>query len=164
MGTGRSGSYLNTQAAKGGVSIFAKVHSYEGTFNKPCLPTDILRLKSGGHGQENIRLLDKYGIKYKITKTYRNGVREGIVYHQKNNISKYNMPHMWFPKSWSSKDIKKAGEHVSKLKKNRHAPNGKPVYGTYKGVRVGIIKRDGVVRSVFPSYNQSPAIQKGKQK
>lgn len=164
MGTGKPGRYINSKGAKGGVSNFAGVHSDEGTFNKPCLPTDILRLKSGGHGQENIRLLEKYGIKFKITKTYKNGVREGIVYGQKTPGSKYKKPHMWFPKSWTKKDIKRAGEHVSKLKKNRHAPNGKAVYGTYKGVRVGIIKRDGIVRTVFPAYNQSPAIEKGKQK
>lgn len=163
MGTGKPGRYLNTVGARGGVSDYAKVHSDEGTFNKPCLPTDRLRLSSGGHGQENIKLLEKYGIEYKVTKTYKNGVREGIIYDQKNAKSRNGKPHMWFPENWSSKDIKKAGEHVSKLKKNRHAPNGKPVYGTYKGVRVGVIKRDGVVRSVFPDYNQNPAIQKGKK-
>ncbi len=33
------------------------------------------------------------------------------------------------------KDIRRAGEHVAGLKKNRHIPNGKTIWGVYKGVR-----------------------------
>ena len=30
----------------------------------------------------------------------------------------------WFPKEWTSKDIRHAGEHVASLKENRHAKDG----------------------------------------
>jgi len=60
----------------------------------------------------------------------------------------------WFPKSWTDKDIRKAGEHSVSLKTNRHKPDGVAVFGTYKGVRVGVIKTNGQIATVFPDRNQ----------
>ena len=37
-------------------------------------------MKSGGHGQKGMLLLDKYGITYNIVKTYPNGVRVGNMF------------------------------------------------------------------------------------
>lgn len=79
MGTGKSGRCLNTQGSARTVSDFALVHSIEGEFTKPMRRRDRLRLKSGGHGQKGMLLLDKYGIEYNIVKTYPNGVRVGNI-------------------------------------------------------------------------------------
>nr|WP_301335603.1 EndoU domain-containing protein [Bifidobacterium breve] len=61
---------------------------------------------------------------------------------------------MWFPSQWTMEDIVRAGEHVSGLKFNRHKPEGIILWGTYKGVRVGIIKRNGQIQTIFPAENQ----------
>ena len=79
MGTGQSGRCINTKGSNRKVSDFALVHSIEGLFTKPMRKKDRLRLKSGGHGQKGMLLLDKYGIKYNIVRTYPNGVRVGNV-------------------------------------------------------------------------------------
>jgi hypothetical protein len=57
----------------------------------------------------------------------------------------------------------KAGEHVSKLKTNRHVKNGQIIYGMYKGVRIGIIKTNGQIATIFPDKNQ-PIKKRGKKK
>lgn len=35
-----------------------------------------------------------------------------------------DMGQSWFPKSWTDKDIRRAGEHVAELKGNRKIPDG----------------------------------------
>ena len=80
MGTGRSGRYLNTRGSGRSVSDFAVVHSTEGRFVKTQIKVNGKvqqkpRIAAGGHGQSGMDLLDKYGIKYNIVKTYPNGVR-----------------------------------------------------------------------------------------
>ena len=60
----------------------------------------------------------------------------------------------WFPKSWTQKDITKAAEHVSQLKCNKGVKDGIPVFGMYKGVKVGIIKTHGNIATVFPDSKQ----------
>lgn len=72
------------------------------------------------------------------------------------------MGQSWFPKSWTSKDIKHAGEHVANLKSNRHVPDGKRIYGMWKGVRVGVIKTNGRIGTIFPDSKQP--IKKGGKK
>ncbi len=49
----------------------------------------------------------------------------------------------------------KAGTHVAKLQVNRHSPDGKKLFGMFKGVRVGVIKRYGKIATVFPASNQN---------
>lgn len=161
MGTTKSGRVLNTRGARGQASQYAVVHSNEGAFTKPKKGNHI-RLKSGGHGQAGIRELDKYGIRYRVEKTYPNGVRVGYVLDHTNKAKRKSMGQSWFPKSWTGKDIKHAGEHVANLKTNRHAQDGSRIYGMWKGVRVGVIKTHGQIGTIFPDANQP--VKKGTKK
>jgi len=164
MGTTKSGRVLNTVGARGSVSQYAVVHSNEGTYTKP-LPGQKIRLKSGGHGQAGMNELDRYGIEYHIVKTYPNGVRVGYIPTHKDKNKQSGTNQAWFPKDWKSKDIKRAGEHVSKLPGNRkkHLDDGTPVFGMWKGVRVGVIRRKDSPNTIFPDSIQ-PNLKKGKRK
>lgn len=167
MGTTKSGRVLNTRGAAGQASQFAVVHSNEGDYTKAGKKNPI-RLKAGGHGQAGINELDKYGIKYNIVKTYPNGVRVGNIPNHKQKMKQTGTRQAWFPKNWSSKDIKHAGEHVANLKGNRHIHmnDGKPVYGMWKGVRVGVIRTNGKIATIFPDSKQPYKTNKkgGKRK
>ena len=163
MGTSKSGRYLNTKGSGRSVSDFALVHSDEGKYTKPSRKGDKLRLVSGGHGQTGMEQLDKYGIKYNVEKTYSNGVRVGNIPNHKNPNKRKSMGQTWFPKSWTTKDIRHAGEHVAGLKGNRHVPDGKAVYGVYKGVRVGVIRTNGKIATVFPDADQSSVLKKRRK-
>lgn len=166
MGTSKSGRYMNTKGSGRGVSDFALVHSNEGTFvwkhiRRNGKPAKQIRLASGGHGQKGMNLLDKYHIKYNITKTWANGVRVGNVPDHKDKRKARANNQSWFPKSWSARDINRAGEHVAGLKHNRNTPDGKPIFGVYKGVKVGVIRTKGKIATIFPDVNQSSVIRKG---
>lgn len=163
MGTSKNGRYLNTKGSGRSVSDFALVHSDEGKYTKPSRKGDRLRLASGGHGQTGMDQLDKYGIKYNVEKTYSNGVRVGNIPNHKNPNKRKSMGQTWFPKSWTTKDIRHAGEHVAGLKGNRHVPDGKAVYGVYKGVRVGVIRTNGKIATVFPDADQSSVLKKRRK-
>ena len=163
MGTSKNGRYLNTKGSGRSVSDFALVHSDEGKYTKPSRKGDKLRLVSGGHGQTGMDQLDKYGIKYNVEKTYSNGVRVGNIPNHKNPNKRKSMGQMWFPKSWTTKDIRHAGEHVAGLKGNRHVPDGKAVYGVYKSVRVGVIRTNGKIATVFPDADQSSLLKKRRK-
>ena len=154
MGTSKSGRYLNTRGSGHSVSDFALVHSSEGKFNNVSKNGRKIRLVSGGHGQAGMNILDKYHIEYNVTKTYPNGVRIGNIPSHKNKKKAFENGQVWFPKSWSNKDIKHAGEHVASLKNNNHASDGKAVYGMWKGVRVGVIRTNGKIATVFPDIKQ----------
>lgn len=157
MGTSRSGLYLNTQGSKRKVSEYALVHSNEGTFkniNSPNSKKSPFRMVSGGHGEDNIKLLKKYGIKYNIVKTYPNGVRVGNVEGHKKKDKSKNNGQTWFPKSWTAKDIHRAGEHVAALKNNKYIKDGHNMYGMWKGVRVGVKRTNGKVSTIFPDLKQ----------
>ena len=162
MGTGKTGRCLNTHGSARSIIDFALVHSIEGEFTKPMRRSDRLRLKSGGHGQKGMLLLDKYGIEYNIVKTYPNGVRVGNIPDHKDGRKRTGIGQSWFPASWSPKDIRRAGEHVAGLKRNRHVLDGKRVYGMYKGVRVGIIRTNGKIATVFPDSVQP--VKRGRKK
>ncbi len=164
MGTGKSGRYLNTKGSGRSVSDFALVHSSEGTFTYSSKDHRVSKLKSGGHGQAGMDLLDRLGIKYNIVKTYSNGVRVGNIPGHKDPRKRTGTGQAWFPQSWSNKDIRHAGEHVAGLRRNRKIPDGVAVFGTYKGVRVGIIRTHGKTATVFPDTDQSSVIKKGKKK
>jgi hypothetical protein len=161
MGTTKTGRTLNTRGAAGIASQFAIVHSNEGAYTHPQKGNRI-KLKSGGHGQTGMNELDKYGIRYKVEKTYPNGVRVGRVIDHKNPLKQKSMGQSWFPKGWTSKDIKHAGEHVANLKGNRHSKDGVAVYGMWKGVRVGVIRTHGKIATIFPDSKQP--IKKGRKK
>ena len=168
MGTTQSGRYMNTKGAGRKVSDFALVHSNEGDFvrkqNRANGKIKItLRLGNGGHGQKGMELLDKYGIKYNVVKIYPNGVRVGNVPDHKIKSKAKGIGQSWFPRSWSEKDIRRAGEHVSGLKKNRHIPSGEKIFGVYKGVRVGVIRTHGKIATVFPDSYQSTVVSKRRK-
>lgn len=169
MGTTKSGRYLNTKGSGRSVSDFALVHSIEGDFVRKQTringqPAVVLRLGNGGHGQKGMELLDKYHIRYNITKTWANGVRVGNIPTHKNKMKAMSNMQSWFPKSWTAKDIKRAGEHVAGLKHNRRTPDGKPIYGVYNGVRVGVIRTKGRISTIFPDVDQSSVVRKGKKR
>jgi len=162
MGTTKTGRVLNTRGAAGKASQFSIVHSNEGAYTKPQKGQRI-RLKSGGHGQTGMNELDKYGIQYNVVKTYPNGVRVGNIPTHKNKQKQTGANQAWFPKSWKSKDIKHAGEHVANLKGNRHVPDGKAVFGMWKGVRVGVIRTHGQIGTIFPDSKQPVKKRSGKR-
>lgn len=161
MGTTKTGRTLNTQGAAGVASQYAVVHSNEGDYTKPNKGGHI-RLKGGGHGQTGMNQLDKYGIKYNIVKTYPNGVRVGNIPTHKDKKKQTGTSQAWFPKTWTSKDIKHAGEHVANLKGNRHSKDGVAVFGMWKGVRVGVIRTHGKIATIFPDSKQ-PYKKKSKK-
>lgn len=168
MGTSKSGRYLNTKGSSHSVSDYSLVHSNEGTFRWRNIRIKgkvykKIRLLSGGHGQRNIDLLEKYHIKYKIVKTYSNGVRIGYVSDHVSKSKRTGTNQAWFPKNWKEKDIRHAGEHVASLKSNRGTPDGKIMIGTWKGVRVGVIKTNGKIATVFPDSNQYPILRRNKK-
>jgi len=168
MGTSKNGRYLNTKGSGRSVSDFALVHSSEGAFTRSQTRVNgemviKLRLNNGGHSQKGMELLDKYGIKYNIVKTHPNGVRVGNIPNHKERSKKTGMGQSWFPKSWSDKDIRRAGEHVAGLKGNRRIPDGKTIYGVYKGVRVGVKRTNGKIATVFPDSDQSSVTRRKRK-
>lgn len=160
MGTTKPGRVMNTKGSGRKPSEFALVHSSEGDFTKPSKKNNKVRLKAGGHSESNIRILEKYGVKYELTGKYDNGVRIGNVFEHKNKTKTKNSQQSWFPKDWTIKDIKKAGTHVAGLKNNHHTPDGKIMYGQYKGVRVGVIKTHGKIATIFPDVKQPGKLKK----
>ena len=160
MGTTKSGRYLNTHGSKTRASKFSLVHSNEGKFVRSQVKvngkvTIKLRLESGGHGQDGMDLLDKYKIKYNITKVWSNGVRVGNIPTHKNKLKAKQNGQSWFPKSWTSKTIRRAGEKVAEMHKGKKVKDGERVFGVYKGVRVGIIMTKGKIGTIFPDVDQS---------
>ena len=164
MGTTKTGRFLNTHGARGIASHFSVVHSNEGDYTHPKKGQKI-RLKAGGHGQTGMNELEKYGIEYHVVKTYSNGVRVGYIPDHKDKRKRSGMNQAWFPKDWKSKDIKHAGEHVANLKSNKakDIKDGQPVFGTWKGVRVGVIRSRGIIATIFPDAEQ-PFDRKGGKK
>ena len=161
MGTTKSGRYLSTKGSRRSVSDFALVHSNEGDFIKKQIridgkPAIKLRLGNGGHGQAGMDLLDKYGIAYNITKVWSNGVRVGNVpTHMNKKFKAKQDGQSWFPKSWTAKTIRRAGEKVAEMYKGKRIRDGVRIYGIYKGVRVGVIMTKGKIATIFPDVNQS---------
>ena len=142
MGSGVSGRYYSSHGSKT-IHHQALIHSFDGRFTYDSKTKALSRMISGGHGQSNIDYLASNGIKVKIVKTYPNGFRVGNVPIHKNKLKREKNGQTWFPRTWSQKDMVKAGEHVSKLKKNRHVKDGVAIYGMYKNVELALLKRTG---------------------
>ncbi|MHC1683428.1 MAG: minor capsid protein [Clostridiaceae bacterium] len=146
-------------------------HANEGEFTNPKNPKKVkpneIRFKSGGHGEDNINLLQKRGIEYNIVKEYSNGVRIGNVPNHKVKEKRIGTKQAWFAKEWTQKDIKKAAEYVSNIKeKDKYILeynkdlNGNIIsifkFSNYKGVTIGIcydvkLKR---ITTIFPDETQ----------
>jgi len=131
MGTGVSGRYYTSHGSSF-VHHQALIHSFDGNYSFSSKTKAIQNIKSGGHGQSALSIMDKNGIAYNIVKTYSNGVRIGNIPSIKSKLKKTGTGMAWFPKSWSVKDMVRAGEHVSRLKHNRGVKDGVAIWGTYK--------------------------------
>lgn len=153
MGTGESGNYY-TSGGSDVVHHPALIHSIDGEFTHDARTGRASRLKSGGHSQASIELMDQLGIEYHIVKTYPNGVRLGNVPRHKERWKRSGTGQAWLPKSWTTRDIVRAGEHVASLKSNADAPDGVTMWGTYKGVHIGVKKNGGEIATVFPDLDQ----------
>lgn len=154
MGTGESGNYYTSHGSKF-VHHEALIHSIDGIFihdPKTGRPT---RMKSGGHDQANLDLMDKLGIKYNIIKIWPNGVRVGNIPEHKVPFKRQGENQAWFPTTWRATDIVKAGEYIVSLKRNANTPDGITMWGTFKGVRVGVKKTNGKIATIFPDSDQS---------
>ncbi|MGG2014043.1 EndoU domain-containing protein [Bacillus sp. S10(2024)] len=125
-------------------------YASKGDFTFDPKTNTINKFKSGGHGQENIDFLKQHGIQYNIEHTYGNGIRIGNVPDHKSKPKRTGTGQAWFPESWTRNDIKEAGEYVANLQENINVKDGNMIFGEYKGVRVGVIKTNGKIVTVFP--------------
>lgn len=123
----------------------AIIHSSKGNYTKNN------RMIGGGHGQEAIDYMNNNNLEYNIVKTYSNGVRVGNVKRHKDSIKKMGTNQSWFPKNWSRKDIKKAGQIVAIGKKY---PDVKIKHRKTNKVDVGIIRTNGKIATIFPLSEQ----------
>lgn len=154
MGSGESGNYYTS----GGSSVVhhqALIHSIDGEYTHNQKTGRPERLKAGGHGESSIQIMKANNIVVNILATYDNGVRVGNVPNHKNKRKRNGTAQTWFPKSWTTKDIVKAGEKVATMKTNLNKPDGVTLWGSYNGVRVGVIKTNGKVATIFPNEEQN---------
>ncbi|HHY2690744.1 EndoU domain-containing protein [Bacillus wiedmannii] len=56
----------------------------------------------------------------------------------------------WFPENWSKEDIREAGEYVTNMPEYKDIADGVTIFGDYNGVRIGIIKTNGEIGTIFP--------------
>lgn len=140
-------------------------HASLGGFSLPANPkksTLLGKMKSGGHGQENINYLEEIGKKYKIEHTYKNGLRIGAVDGHESNFkrlleNKINTGQSWFPKSWNRTKIKLSGGYVIErnIEKFKKLEVGKAIFDNFDGVRVGVMKTNGKPATIFPDNAKS---------
>ncbi|WP_405158623.1 EndoU domain-containing protein [Paenibacillus sp. FSL H8-0283] len=95
-------------------------------------------------------------ITFNIIKEYANGVRVGNIPNHKNKVKRSGEGQAWFPKEWTSEDIKKSGEHIANLPENRVKGDGEWMFGNYNDVRVGVIKNDGQIGTITPDNSRQP--------
>ncbi|WP_201798251.1 EndoU domain-containing protein, partial [Lachnotalea glycerini] len=131
-------------------------HSTKGDFTYNPKTGEVSRMKGGGHGQSNIDVLKENGIEYNVVKEYDNGVRVGNVPKHKTPSKRAGTGQAWFPENWSDNKIKEAGEFVANLSENKSLADGVIGFGEYDGVRVGIIKTNGKVGTIFPDADLQP--------
>lgn len=131
----------------------AIIHSSLGEFTKGDKKAKP-RLLSGGHGEENLLELDRLGIDYQIVAQYPNGVRLGNVPTHKQAKNRKGCGQTWFPKSWTRKTIKRAGEKTINSVPYK-LPDGMNMFGTYKKVKVVVKRTHGKPATIFPYYKQS---------
>ncbi|EOS9335860.1 T7SS effector LXG polymorphic toxin [Listeria innocua] len=131
-------------------------HSDVGDFTINPSTGKVSKMKGGGHGQSNIDFLKKNGFEVNIEKTYPNGVRIGNVPHHKTPSKRTGTGQSWFPEYWTKKDIERAGQHIASQSNFIDAKNGEIIFGYYKDVRVGVIKTDGKIGTIFPDGTKQP--------
>ena len=131
-------------------------HSDIGDFTTNPKTGDISKMKGGGHGQSNIEFLEENNMDYEITKVYENGVRVSNVPEHKVKRKRIGSNQSWFPENWTDSDIAAAGAKVAELPEFSSAENGVTIFGEYNGVRVGVIKTNGEIGTIFPDATQQP--------
>jgi len=136
------------------ISDSALNHADTGDFTINPKTNEVSRMKGGGHGQRNIEFLNQNNIQYNIVKEYSNGVRIGNVPNHKTKFKRTGTGQAWFPEGWAIDKIRKAGNYVANLAENINAPDGVAIFGNYDGVKVGIIKTNGEIGTIFPDINQ----------
>ena len=129
-------------------------HASQGEFTYNPKTGNISKMKGGGHGQENLDLLDSLGIKYNIEKTYPNGVRIGNVPSHKQKPKRTGVGQSWFPKHWDDKKIQAAGNYVIQVNKGVDIKDGVAIFAEYDGVKVGVIYTNGKPSTIFPNTIQ----------
>lgn len=147
------------------------IHANEGEFSNPKNPKKIkpgeIRLKSGGHGDTNISMLEDKKIEYNIVKEYSSGVRIGNVPNHAVKVKREGTKQAWFPRSWSDKDIETAAKYVANLKDSskyllqyNKDKDGDIIsifkYANYNGVTVAVCydcKRKQIT-TIFPDETQ----------
>lgn len=129
------------------------IHSSLGEFKKGD-KMNSWRPSKGRHGEENIRRLQRLGIKYNIVEQYPNGVRLGNMPSHMEGRRRKGTFHSWFPKSWTRKTIKDAGERIINSVPYK-LPDDMDMFGTHKKVKVMIKRRKGRPTTIFPYYKQS---------
>lgn len=144
------------------ISKKALIHSSLGEF-KENKKTGVIYPTKGGHGQENIKELEKQKIPYKIEASYPNGVRLGNMPTHKQTRRRQGNFHSWFPKNWNKKTIKKAGEKVINSIPYK-LPDNKTTFGIFKKVKIAIKRNNGKVTTVFPYYKQRGSLSEHKTK
>ena len=134
------------------INVDSKIleHASKGDFTKCPKTGKIQKMKGGGHGQENIDFLIENNLKFEIVHEYDNGVRIGNVPDHKTPMKRSGIEQSWFPESWTKKDIEIAGEEIVNLPSNISTPDGKVITGMHKNVKVGIIKTNGKIGTIFP--------------
>ena len=147
------------------------IHANEGDFTNPKNPKKIkpgeIRLKSGGHGEDNIRLLEEKEIEYNIIKEYSNGVRIGNVPNHVVKVKREGTKQAWFPKNWTDKDIEVAAKYVANLKDDskyslqyNRDKDGDMIsifkYSNYNGVTVAVCYdyKKKQITTIFPDETQ----------
>nr|WP_246329010.1 RHS repeat-associated core domain-containing protein [Brevibacillus halotolerans] len=138
------------------ISEEALDHANIGDFTKNPRTGAIQKMSGGGHGQDNIDFLEQNGIEYNIETTFPNGVRIGNVPEHKSKGKRTGTGQAWFPSNWNKEDIGRAGEYVANLPQNQGIADGVGVFGNYNGVRVGVIKTNGEIGTVFPDNSMQP--------
>lgn len=131
-------------------------HANLGDFTRNPKTGEISKMSGGGHGQDNIAFLEKNGIEYNIELTYPNGVRVGNVPGHKSKGKRTGTGQAWFPETWTKEDISKAGEYVANIPDHVNVADGVTIFGEYKGVRVGVIKTNGEIGTIFPDNMMQP--------
>ncbi|MBC1946622.1 EndoU domain-containing protein [Listeria welshimeri] len=131
-------------------------HANLGDFTRNPKTGAISRMKGGGHGQDNIDFLRKNDIEVNIEKTYPNGVRAGNVPSHKTPSKRTGTGQSWFPENWTAKDIESAGQQVASLPEFVKAKDGEIIFGEVNRVRVGGIKTNGKIGTIFPDGTKQP--------
>ncbi|WP_260450227.1 EndoU domain-containing protein, partial [Listeria immobilis] len=131
-------------------------HANLGDFTKNPKTGAISKMKGGGHGQDNIDFLRKQNIEVNIEKTYSNGVRVGNVPEHKTKSKQKGSNQSWFPKNWTAADIENAGQQIARLPEFAKVNDGEVIFGEVNGVRVGVIKTNGKIGTIFPDATRQP--------